>query len=595
MDMTNAAVHSSQPEYTSVPLTYSDCEGSTLAEGVGDDAPTDKPVSARKNTAIDWLKTLWPLVIHFLITILITILVLVYISGRDFFIDERRPSATLADGTRIQTNRYVPLQSDITTIVSATIVVLNWAALGWATALYWRSSFLIMEKAGLRRRDLEWITSSGVIHPTAYFRRGFMSFIGFLLLLTLVPQYTSPLLTGSISWVPSSITAQISYENPMNFSVSAVSLEVERTNFLSTWVDWKKEMILMQASGFSNMAWNQKIEKGVFKRVLPGASQLSVNTTVSNVTIPIFWVSNIEWLTNYTDAFPGRSFVLGFERMRTQAEKEFTLLRSRENALIIYPEPQNVTDDLSPLVLTETQTVIIRAFYDAKSEPRCPANDTLASRFPSNTNYYWFKEAGSCLAFARVTYNMAAGKCQNCLLSSFSTLRNSSTVEPQHDTTKFMAARLMGNVTTSLHLLNSSMPSALGNIDDYVTEVLSRSYSGAWSALVEAISQGYQLDTNYSPALPSLQARVDLRRVCAWLALQLCITLAGIIFLAVQSRSQHPLIGSTGMIGFDLDTNDAPRTSSGRTADRRLMRVTPKGDGWKVIVESKSSKDELSE
>ncbi|KAB5589962.1 hypothetical protein CTheo_6602 [Ceratobasidium theobromae] len=452
-----------------------------------------------------------------------------------------------------------------------------------------------MEKTGLQRRDLEWITGSGVIHPTAYFRRGFMSFIGFLLLLTLVPQYTSPLLTGAISWTPSSVLAKISYDSPMNFSIAAVQQELEQTDFLGVWVDWWKEMILMQAAGFSNMAWNQRIEKGVFKRVLPGASQLSINTTVSNVTIPIFWVSNIEWVTNYTDAFPGRDFLLGFNRLRQQANNEFMLLDNRENALVIYPESQNATDDLSPLVLTETQTVIVRAFNDANRAPRCTANNTLASRFPSNTSYFWFKEAGSCLAFARVTYNMAAGNCHDCPLSSFSTLQNNSMVEPRHDTTKFMAARLLGNVTTSLHLLNSSLPSALGNIDDYVTEVLSRSYSGAWSALVEAISQGYRLDTNYSPALPSLQARVDLRRVYAWLALQLCITLAGVIFLVVQSRSQHPLIGSTGMTGFDLDTSDAPRTSSGRTADRRLMWVTPKEDRWKIMVEPKSSGGRLSE
>lgn len=232
----------------------------------------------------------------------------------------------------------------------------------------------------------------------------------------------------------------------------------------------------------------------------------------------------------------------------------------------------------------------------AVSIDTCTANNPMASRFPSNASFYW--DSARCLAFARVTYHMAVGKCQNCPLSSLSTVQNNSVIAPQPDLVKSMAAPIMGNVTNYLHMLNSSLPlsSVLDNVEDYIAEVLLRAYSGAWTAMMETgvfLAEPYY--TNYSPALSSLQARVDLRRMYAWLSLQISVTIVGVIFIAVQPRSQYPLIGDMGMAAFDLDANDAPRGSSGWPTDKRLIRVEPKADGWKIVIEPQTPKDERPE
>ncbi|KAB5588751.1 Transmembrane protein [Ceratobasidium theobromae] len=543
--MPNTTFPSYQPEYTPIPLIHSDLGALGTAVVASDKSPNKpKPVRRKaRGTFIDWLKTLQPLIIHFIVTVLITILVLFYINGNNFLLDEstRRPLAKLADGTQVPTSQYILLQSDITTIVSAMIVVLNWAALGWATALYWRSSFLIMEKIGLRRRDLKWITRSGVVHPTGYFRYDLMSFIGILLLLTLVPQYSSPLLTGAISWAPSSMLAKLSHDIAMNLS----------------------------AAGFSSMAWDQEIEKGVFKRVLPGASQLSVGTIISNVTIPIFWVSDIDWFTNETEV---GLFIEGY------TESQFGLTE----------EYQFLMQGLSTFGLdAETRVLVINASTTKKrGGTDCLATDnTIALRFPTNTSF--FQDHGWCFAAARVTYHMGAGKCHNCQISSLSTVQNTSAITLQPDLIKFLAAPTLGNVTNYLNMFNASLPSLLNNANDYITEVLSRAYSGVWTTVAETTlgnTGAREYSTNYSPALSSLQARVDLRRVYAWLALQLSVTVAGVAFLAVQSRSRYPLVGDTSMIAFDLDTNDAPKDFPGLSKDRRLMWLGPKENGWKVVA-----------
>ncbi|KAB5590720.1 hypothetical protein CTheo_5842 [Ceratobasidium theobromae] len=579
--MTNLTSLPSQPGYTPVPLIHSDLGASSANAAASDKPPTKKPKPVRRarGTFTDWLKTLQPLVIHFLVTILITTLILFYINGNNFLLDEstRRPLATLADGTQVPTSQYILLQSDITTIVSAMIVVLNWAALGWATALYWRSSFLLMEKTGLRRRDLEWITGSGVIHPTGYFRYGFMSFMGFLLLITFFPQYSSPLLTGSISWAPSSMLAKLSRDIPMNLSVTGLSSTDATNGFaLPTW--WQ-DALLIQAAGFSSLAWDQEIKKRVFKRVLPGASHLSIGTIIANVTIPIFWVSNIDWFTNETEVgllIEGSNFV---------NTVEYQFLMQGLSTFAFQAESTNTTDDPSSLVLTKAHTLVMNASTTKRrgDTGNCSA---LASRFPPDTSF--FGDSGWCFAAARVTYNMGAGECHNCQISSLSTVQNTSAITLQPDLIKFLAAPALGNVTNNLNMFNTSLPSLLNNANDYITEVLSRAYSGAWTTVAETtlgdVGEG-AYHTTYSPALSSLQARVDLRRVYAWLALQLSVTAAGVIFLAVQSRSRYPLVGNTGMTAFDLDTNDAPKSSHGSSKDRRLMRIGPKEDGWKVVVD----------
>ncbi|KAB5590715.1 hypothetical protein CTheo_5837 [Ceratobasidium theobromae] len=579
--MSNAAFPSYRPEYTAVPLTHSDLEVLGITVAASDKPPTNKPKPVRKarGTFTDWLKTLQPLVIHFLVTILIATFVLFYINGNSFLLDEstRRPLATLADGTQVPTSQYILLQSDITTIVSAMIVVLNWAALGWATALYWRSSFLLMEKTGLQRRDLKWITGSGVIHPAGYFRYGFMSFIGILLLLTLVPQYSSPLLTGSISWAPSSMLAKISHDIPTNLSVTG--FEPNITGFDR--VEWWQNALLIQAAGFSSMAWSQEIEKGVFKRVLPGASQLSIGTIISNVTIPVFWVSEIDWFTDKNEVY---DLIEG----SMVDIPQYLLLMQGLSTFALYAESNNTTDDPSSLVLTRMRTVVMNASTTKKrGGTSCSgANNAIASRFPPNASLLW--DSGWCFAAARITYHMAAGECYNCPISSFSTVQNNSAITLQPDQIKFAAAPAMQNITNNLNMFNTSLPSLLNNPNDYITEVLSRAYSGAWTTVAETTLGDSGIGTyftDYSPALPSLQARVDLRRVYAWLGLQFSVTVAGIIFLAVQSRSQYPLVGDTRMTAFDLDTGDAPKHFPGLSKDRRLMRVGPKEGGWKVVVD----------
>ncbi|KAB5590724.1 hypothetical protein CTheo_5846 [Ceratobasidium theobromae] len=581
--MPNATFPSDQPEYTPVPLVHSDSGALSPTVVASDKPPTNESKLVRRKargTFTDWLKTLQPLVIHFLVTILITFLILFYINGNSFLLDEstRRPLAKLADGTQVPTSQYIPLQSDITTIVSAMIVVLNWAALGWATALYWRSSFLLMEKIGLQRRDLEWLTGSGVVHPAGYFRYGFMSLIGILLLLTLVPQYSSPLLTGAISWAPSSMLAKISHDIPTNLSVTGF------TPYTSDFdhVDWWQNALLIQAAGFSSMAWTQEIEKGVFKRVLPGASQLSVGTIISNVTIPVFWVSKIDWFTSDTDIY---NLMEG-----SMINMEYRLLIQGWSTFALYAESNDTTDDPSSLVLTRTRAVAMNAFTNKKrggtDNSSCSvANNTIASRFPPNTSF--LRNSGWCFAAARITYHMAAGECYNCQISSFSTVKNNSAITLQPDQIKFRAAPAMINITNNLNMFNASLPSPLNNANDYLTEVLSRAYSGAWTTIAETSlgdAGAGTYFTNYSPALSSLQARVDLRRVYAWLGLQLSATVVGVVFLAIQSRSRYPLIGDTSMTAFDLDTNDAPKSPHGSSEDRRLMRLGPKEDGWKVIV-----------
>ncbi|KDN37873.1 hypothetical protein RSAG8_09847, partial [Rhizoctonia solani AG-8 WAC10335] len=241
-----------------------------------------------------------PLVLHLAGSVAITATLIYALDGRHFYLD-RQPRVKLADGTfqSGQLGRSNVLQSDITTILSIALVLLRWVATIWTVPLCWRVIFLLAGRNGLRRRDIRWVTSYGVLPPATYFRHSHNLLLGLVLIFTLAPYPASPLVTGSISWVPSSSTLEL-------LSIGALSCVSPGHGFYIMGPSEPSPRLEsgagVQGPTFStnlvinlNTAWSQEVEGGVFKRVLPSAAQLSINSTVENVLVPFFVVNKIEW------------------------------------------------------------------------------------------------------------------------------------------------------------------------------------------------------------------------------------------------------------------------------------------------------------
>lgn len=529
-----------------------------------------------------WASTLSPLILHFIISIGITIFVVNYVNGRYFNLTERRPLVSLAGGVTARSQGYVPLQSDVVTFLSATLVVLRVFAAAWAGSLCWRGAFFLMERTGLRRRDLNWMISYGLFTPLSYGRDAVMFCVGVILLVTLLAQVVSPILTGSITWIPSNRLAEVK----LNATVQVpVVRDGVHWNGYSIWAP-RRRWTVRQAAGYASLAWGRNIEKDVMKRVLLSAAGLHVNSTITNMTLPYFSVTALEWIANPSEVLPPNQ--LDVMSMQLSVSEPINPLRTLSGALALLPDAAwSQRPFPSPSIVSETRTLALYTSWQSRNVPCGAKGLTIASSFPPNMGFVRGNIPEFCYAFARVTYSAGAGVCTNCRVSSPLTVRGDSTIELKEDFMTTEALQLMPDIIADLVLLNSSIPSTWSNnIDDYVIDMLARSYSGAWTALTNYMGgTSRPLTSSFSASIPSVRAQVDLGRVCTWLGLQLLLTFSGIIFLIMQSRSKYQLIGDTTLAAFELDTTEATTYEGCRRLNAGgLLELEQKFGGLKVVV-----------
>lgn len=501
-----------------------------------------------------WTNTLWSLVLHCLVSLGIAGSMIYYVDGRYFNITERRPWVPLADGTTERLTQYVPLQSDVTTFLSGSLVVLRLIAASWAGSLCWRGAFVLMERTGLRRRDLDWMLSYGIFTPFAYTRHSLVFCIGGIMLVTLFAQATSPLLTGSITWAPSSRLAELASNSAVKVSV-ALNLNPRWWSDYAGW-DLRRKWTVLQAAGICNTAWGGGFERGVLKRVLPSTSGLNINSTIANVTLPYFSVNSLEWILDPMGTLSLDEIDV-FNNPKLNVSDDMNPLRPTSGTLAFLPDTAwSPRPFPSPSIVSETRTLVLRTSFIAK-ESDYPCGRNNSSAFKSLPPTMGFVRHGSfCFAFAKVAYSAGVGLCTKCRLSSHTTVRNDTALTLREDPMTTEALRLIPEVALTLILI-TGFPYNRDNADDYVIDMLGRSYAGAWTALTDYLNYlTPPLTSTFSPSLPSLQALVDQKRVYAWLGIQMLVTLLGIIFLLMQAETTYRLIGNTGLTAFDLNTTN---------------------------------------
>lgn len=525
--------------------------------------------------------TLWPLVLQFVTAVGIVGL-LIYVDGRHFNVTERSPVVPLPGGQTIRLNQYTPLQSDVTTFVSATLVVFRLAATAWASSLCWRSVFFLMGRSGLRRQELDNLISLGVFTPRSYFRDPFVFIIGVILLATISAPAASPILTGSITWISSS--RRIEMQSDASISASVVA-DLQQWRGYSRYAP-RREWTARQAAGLASIAWGRSAEKGVMKRVLPSTYGLNINSTIAKVTLPYFSVTALDWVADPMSLPESQRDVPAIiAKLSTYGAPRSLLLGC---GALIPDSPWNSTSPPLTAGISERRLLIMTTHWrlDNNATGCFPDSSTIFNYIPSSIGL--ISSGNNCYAFAWVQYSAGAGVCSSCRVSSSSVVQNDTTLSLEQDAITIEALRLMADTTDVLVQMNASIPFSWGDdINDYIIAVLTRSYSGAWAALTNHLGRhSMPLTSRFSPSLPSLRAQVNLVRVYAWFGIQVLATSCGLIFMGMQFGTKHELIGDTTLVAFELDTTEVT-TQDGRKLLREgeLLKLEPKDGGWKVVVE----------
>ncbi|EUC60982.1 transmembrane protein, putative [Rhizoctonia solani AG-3 Rhs1AP] len=507
---------------------------------------------AQTRTLMTWMGTVWTLAMHCVLSVGVTIFLLAYVEGRHFSPIERSPVVHVVGGTRLAP--FCPMQSDIVTILSSIIAILRCALSAWIASLSWYIALFLMERRGLTRRDLKVLLNYGLLAPGAYWGDWSTLVIGALLLVGLVANFSSPILTGSVCWIPSSQLVRGLSVDPVQISaVENGTLTQLKANYRDNYS--VRESYAISSVGEVGIGWGRDTDKSIIKRITNSVGTLSINSTIESVTLPYFQIHSIHWIKDRDEIPAIRDGATPTSIFRTQFEMTPSNVSDfpAGYAMLI----PNITthwsgDPLDSTIIHDTRLLIMNYAYDDLEASS--GVHTLTQDLPSDA--YTLSSRPFHYAFAWVTFSAGIGRCKeySCVVSSPSTIRNNTPVELEPHQLTFQALAMAPVVGFHLVMQNNSLPYLWSNINDYVEAVLVRSYSGSWCGLNKGMGTS-TADTSYVPSLPNLMADVDHSRVFVWLGLQLLVTLFSILFLIVQSRlSKCPLMGDTSLTAFDLDT-----------------------------------------
>ncbi|KDN44024.1 hypothetical protein RSAG8_05756, partial [Rhizoctonia solani AG-8 WAC10335] len=419
-----------------------------------------------------------------------------------------------------------------------------------------------------------------------------------VLALTLPVNFVAPVLTGSITWEPSFNV--VAAPTGSVISVTDVSQGYRWTGWVNE-TFWR-EQVARQAIGLANVAWGRDSPDGLSKRVLANSVNLRVNSTISNVTLPDFNVSALEWVSNPEAVLTPPQLDIHTTicpNITLSPDSPCPLVFERGALAFIESAPYRPGRwDLqlpTSSIITETRLLALygawRLFKDWKA-PCVPSafGMRISNAFPANVSFYPDTLRGQCWLFARVTYTAGVGSCLDCRISSHTTVQADDTnplKEIRGDRMAGTALRIMPTVSGTLAAMNVSVPSAWENVDNYVVEFLRRSYAVSWTALTNFVGENdTQVNTTYKVALPASQARVNEGRVYIWLAVQSLITISGILFLLIQASLETPVMRDTTLAAFYVNSSEVHEPGNRKNLkDGALIRLRYEDGHMNVKVE----------
>ncbi|KAG8742695.1 hypothetical protein FRC11_014186, partial [Ceratobasidium sp. 423] len=340
-----------------------------------------------------------------------------------------------------------------------------------------------------------------------------------------------------------------------------------------------------------NTAWGRTAEEHIFKRIIFSIAQLSIGSTVESVVILHCAVTKIQWFPSLGDddfrLFEAmRLDQANFPRLSDQLEQPGTAalivnlayMQSDPNPLPgLWPLLINVGTELYPAIRDCDSTITI-----------LPSNTSIPSFFldltaaDENDSHLY-----GCFASAVISFEAAFGLCSNCRVTTYSTVQNDTQLSRlTGDTSIQVAVDNMPRYISEMTPFENSLSNPGDGLEVYVTALLTCLYSALWDAWIYASGMGIvRTRGSHKPAVLTLRAEISETRVYVWFALQFLFTLAGLAFIRLQSGARYPLITDTGMVAFDIDSTEAPKSGLSSGDDLNgLLRIKPKGGRWKVVT-----------
>jgi len=425
--------------------------------------------------------------------------------------------------------------SDVTTMVSAALVILRTVGQSFMLGMAWRAAMVLLQHDGLNLSQLNTMISYRI--PTSLSGKHTWS-VAIVLLMLLPSTFISPLLSGSVDWVQGntpdgSVTANL----PAGFGLR---------RFLGG--DWEhlsspqnKLAVLGAALGHAGQAWtgvkSNKTNWGQHRYV--AVQDAPVSTIVEDVPMPFIDIHEISWDREsevegwvwHKTQDPGSNSRAGLPFFFGVGNAIF--FKTRNDA---YPNPYRgrarVIRDTWHLAV-----MVARSFDFDPREKNCVAAtierwDGTYTEFPLVTNGTW------CWALATVSFTVGIRYFERGVYVGNRTVEalpdSKSPPKIVGDTWAKMGLYLLSDMLAMLPLMKTEDEEyGTRNLTQYVEILIRQSYLSMRGALRPYRPEATNL-TAYYP-ISYLEAQVDSRRVCIWLALNLLLPISALGMLWVEN------------------------------------------------------------
>jgi len=498
--------------------------------------------------------------------------------------------------------------SDITTMVTAGLVLLRIVSNSWAAMSAWRCAFIMLETDGLSLLQFQ-RTVSWRIPCTTRIRQSFRySVVAVILVLMIPSNFMAPILSGAIGW--RDVQAPVGTEHIIFRPRAPEQLWYWYLHLASD-----RFRIAQRAAGYTNLALANKRDPNVntCRYVSSDTGYLPNNTTVKDIRVPCIDIHDISWdqdreefvtkfvdnpsIVSLTDFNPPFSSNTGGDAMLFNSTLWKSAPATDAGCCAVHIRPATIFSGVKYIALV--LTIQIRNNC-TRAEPNAFGDwEYMASIH----NLYSKNLGGPELCIRIGTVNLTAGvyESPNSMIVAPGVIEatRDEKVEMKRDPWVEEALFLLPDVMTRVAVMNSSMLPTWEKIDDYVKHLIRHSYMGTWSILRQTFdTEGYNFTAGLQ--VPMLQATVSHSRVWVWFASQILLTVSGVLLVALQWSVTRPVVVDSAAVSLMVDPSSVLNEDksdqtimsyvSGQDSGEKLRLVhvkAPSGSGRSEFVLSR--------
>lgn len=471
--------------------------------------------------------------------------------------------------------RRLPMyQTDALYIIGAVLVIIKLTAGACLSLISWRLIYILLERerGGLTLSEICRVSEYNCPILPGKNKRWLATLIGLLAWPSMVAE---PLMTGSIGWV-----AGVVYDTP---------LETKKFAEPGTSVPWNSYQqfpesrldIVLRAAGSAYAGSLQAFDSDVtiLRRTFPISMNIPVNSTIADLKIPFISIDSLEWINVEELTYSMRKAVdeekenvlnittttgvitrplIGNTALLKDTQWKRRFSKPNGHKLSSYDFPEDIIFEGEKFVAVQ----VARPTDDNRESYNCTSPESPAFGLLPDISFaaiYWGMGgdyAATCYAIARV--KLRAGSYispSSLVLAPGIAEAELSTPVTKHPIASPLVEEIfaaMPEVMANMAAINMTNALMWNNLEGYVRGMLMVSYQETWSAMMTEFANGTR-DSGFHPPRNVVTAHISKWSVSTWLALNLCVLVAGVLLYYMQRGADGKTMRNKTMAAMTMD------------------------------------------